>query len=171
MVQQTAHWTAKSVYATSMFNNVKGFGFSSPLVVAAVVQPTCLYVNQYGERFCDEAASNATRSCSRARRSRRMAGLIVGQNLIDRFASQGSDTEYWFYYQTPTDLQEDLERYADNPGVFKAETLEELAVLIDVDPTALCATVERYEADAEAGEGDTVKGKDAQWMVSLGSGP
>ena len=173
MVQQTAHGMVKSVYATSMFNNVKGFGFSSPLGVAAVVQPTCLYVNQYGERFCDEAASNVYpfMLAGKAIETNGRCYSIVGQNLIDRFASQGSDTEYWFYYQTPTDLQEDLERYADNPGVFKAETLEELAVLIDVDPTALCTTVERYEADAEAGEGDTVKGKDAQWMVSLGSGP
>ena len=173
MVQQTAHGMVKSVYATSMFNNVKGFGFSSPLGVAAVVQPTCLYVNQYGERFCDEAASNVYpfMLAGKAIETNGRCYSIVGQNLIDRFESQGSDTEYWFYYQTPTDLQADLELYADNPGVFKADTLEELAVLIDVDPAALCATVERYEADAAAGGGDTVKGKDAQWMVSLGSGP
>lgn len=173
MVQQTAHGMVKSVYATSMFNNVKGFGFSSPLGVAAVVQPTCLYVNQYGERFCDEAASNVYpfMLAGKAIETNGRCYSIMSQDLIDRFESQGSDTEYWFYYQTPTDLQADLELYADNPGVFKADTLEELASLIDVDPAALCATVEKYEADALAGEGDTVKGKDVQWMVSLGSGP
>lgn len=173
MVQQTAHGMVKSVYATSMFNNVKDFGFSSPLGVAAVVQPTCLYVNQYGERFCDEAASNIYpfMLAGKAIETNGRCYSIVGQGLIDRFEAQGSDTEYWFYYQTPTDLQADLEMYSDNPGVFKADTLEELADMIDVPAEKLVETVAKYEADAAAGEGDTVKGKAAEWMVSLGSGP
>ena len=174
MVQQTAHGMVKSVYATSMFNNVKGFGFSSPLGVAAVVQPTCLFVNQYGERFCDEAAGNVYpfMLAGKAIETNGRCYSIMGQNLIERFESQGSDTEYWFYYQTPTRPPGRPRDLCRQPSGVQGRNPGRTAELIDVDPAALCATVEQYEADVAAGgrghgkgQGRPVDGDPGVWPL------
>ena len=173
MVQQTAHGMIKSVYTTSMFHNVRGFSFTSPLGVAAILQPTSFLVNQYGDRYADESAINtyAFMEAGKAIETNGACYSIMGQGLIDLFAAQGSQTKFWFYYGVPTDLSAELEESLANEDVFKADTIEELAGMIGIDAAALAQTVETYNADAEAGEGDSAFGKPAEFMVPLGEGP
>ena len=173
MAQQTAHGMIKSVYTTSMFHNVRGFSFTSPLGVAAVLQPTSVFVNQYGDRYADESAINqyAFMTAGKALETNGICFSIMGQNLIKLFEEEGSKTKFWFYYGVPTSLAEDFELYADNEDIFKADTIEELAEAINVDPAALAETIATYEADAAAGADDSKFGKPAEFVVSLGEGP
>lgn len=173
MVEQTAHGMCKAIHPTGMFHNVKGFGFSSPLGVAAALQPTNLFVNECGVRYADENSINQYPFIP-AGKCIELVGKaysIFGQNLINYFEKNGSDTKWWYYYKTPTILQEDLKQYASNENVFTADTLEELADTLGVPVDKLLKTVDDYNADATAGTGDTVFGKAAEWMVPLGDGP
>lgn len=173
MVQQTAHGMCKSVYPTSMFHNVPGFAFESPLGVAAVMQPTGLFVNQNGDRYADESAINVYpfMDAGKAIETNGKCFSIMGQNLIQEFENNGSRTEWWYYYGVPTSLQDDLAKYADNEYVFSGETIAELAVAMGINPDALQKTVDTYEVDAAAGTGDTLFGKPSGFMLSLGEGP
>jgi len=54
--------------------------------------------------------------------------------------------------------------------IHKADTLEELAAQLDIEPGALVSTVARYNAACQAGEDDQF-GRPAATMVALGEGP
>ncbi len=51
-----------------------------------------------------------------------------------------------------------------------ADSIEELAEELGMDPAVLSATVDQYNADCEAGE-DTLFGKAAEYMVAMEEGP
>ena len=55
-------------------------------------------------------------------------------------------------------------------AVYKADTLEELASQIDVDPEALCETIAHYNEMCEAGE-DTEFYKDSAYMIPIKTPP
>ncbi len=173
MVQQTAHGLCKSVHPTGMFHNVKGFSFTSPLGVAAALQATNLMVNQFGQRYSDELINSEYPFIAegKALETNGKCYSIMGQNLIRKFEEEGSSTAWWYYYKTPTSLQEDLKAYESNDDVYTAETLEELAEAIGLPVEEFVETVETYEADVASGSGDSVFGKPAENMVSLGEGP
>lgn len=174
MVEQTAHGMCKGVTVASLFNNVKGFAYDSPLGVAATMQPKNLYVNQYGLRFVSE---NVT-STSASGKLVELAGecwSIMGQNLIKHFEEGGCTRKYSAFSDVlagaPCELQSEFVTYADNENVKKADTIAELAEKMGVDADRLVSTVETYEADCAAGTGDSIFGKAASYMVSLGEGP
>ncbi len=174
LVEQTAHGMCKSITVSSLFNNVKGFEYDSPLGVAATMQPKNLYVNQYGLRFCSENIQDTAASGKMVE----LAGQvwsIMGQNLITHFEEGGCTRKYSAFSDslagTPCDLQSEFVKYADNENIVSAGTIRELAEKMGVDPDRLESTVEAYEADCAAGAGDTYFGKDAAYMISLGEGP
>ncbi len=174
LAEQTAHGMCKSITVASLFNNVKGFAYDSPLGVAATMQPANLYVNQYGLRFTSEAIQDT--ACSgKMVESAGKVWSIMGQNLIAHFENGGCTRKYSAFSDVlagqPCDLQSEFAKYADNEHVLKADTIEELAALMGVDPTRLVSTVETYEADCAAAAGDSIFGKAASSMISLGQGP
>ena len=71
-------------------------------------------------------------------------------------------------------IMDDLLRYTEegmhNVQAHKADTLEELAGLIDVDATVLAEELDKYNAACEAGE-DTEFGKDPEYLVAMENGP
>ena len=72
--------------------------------------------------------------------------------------------------KTPSYLEElEAEAKLDTP-VKKADTLEELAVLMDLEPAVLVAAVERYNAQCAAGR-DEDFGKAAEYLMPLNQGP
>ena len=54
--------------------------------------------------------------------------------------------------------------------VYRADTLEELAALLGMDPATLTATVDTYNAACDAGE-DAAFGKNPEYLDRIGSGP
>lgn len=174
MVEQTAHGMCKGVTVSSLFNNVKGFAYDSPLGVAATMQPKNLYVNQYGLRFVSENVSSTSASGKLVE----LAGecwSIMGQNLIRHFEDGGCTRKYSAFSDVlagaACDLQSEFVTYANNENVVKADSIGELAQKMGVDPDRLVSTVETYEADCAAGTGDSIFGKDVAYMISLGEGP
>ena len=174
LVEQTAHGRCKGITVSSLFNNVKGFEYDSPLGVAATMQPKNLYVNQYGLRFTSEVISDTAASGKMVELAGKVWS-IMGQGLISHFEAGGCTRKYSAFSDAiagqACDLQSEFVKYADNEYVVSADTIEELAVKMGVDPDRLVSTVETYEADCAAGTGDSCFGKDAQYMVSLGEGP
>ncbi len=174
LVEQTAHGMCKGITVSSLFNNVRGFEYDSPLGVAATMQPANLYVNQYGLRFTSENIAGTAQSGKMVE----LAGQvwsIMGQNLISHFENGGCTRHYSAFSDAlvgaQCDLQSEFVRYADNEYVVKADTIAELAEKIGVDADRLVSTVETYEADCAAGTGDSVFGKAASYMIPLGEGP
>lgn len=174
LVEQTAHGHCKSITVSSLFNNVKGFDYDSPLGVAATMQPKNLYVNQYGLRFCSENISD-TAASGKMVEGQGKVWSIMGQNLISDFEAGGCSRKYSAFSDAlagqACDLQSEFEKYADNENVVKADTIAELAEKMGVDPDRLVSTVETYENDCAAGSGDSYFGKEAKYMVSLGKAP
>ncbi len=63
-----------------------------------------------------------------------------------------------------------LDKAIEMGFVFKADTLEELADQIDMDPAVLAETVEKYNSYSEAGT-DEEFGKDGSLIEKIGEGP
>lgn len=174
LAEQTAHGMCKSITVASLFNNVKGFAYDSPLGVAATMQPANLYVNQYGLRFTSEAIQD-TASSGKMVESAGKVWSIMGQGLIAHFENGGCTRKYSAFSDVlagqPCDLQSEFEKYKDNEHVLKADTIEELAGKMGVDAARLLETVKTYEEDCAKAAGDSIFGKAASSMVSLGEGP
>lgn len=68
------------------------------------------------------------------------------------------------------ELLDKTERQIDDIKAYKADTVDELAQLIDVDPAILVEQVDAYNAACEAGVDDAF-GKDAQYLLKLEEPP
>ncbi len=114
---------------------------AAPVLIERTV-PHSIMVNRKAERFCNEAANYSA-----------LAG-----------AFHAFDPQTYDYLNLPAWLVFDedyVERYPIGPRlpgqpvpdwVTRADTLEELAGQLNLDPSALCATVDRFNAHCEAGE-------------------
>jgi fumarate reductase flavoprotein subunit len=173
LVEDTAHGKAKDIYPTGMFNNVKGFSFSSALGSAVAIQTTNCYVNEQGLRFLNEEEANVYAFAQTAKSIELFGKVysIMGQNLKKHYAEEGLDSPFWYYYKTPFDIDAELEKHKDNEYVFQADTLEELADKIGVPKSAFVETIQTYDNRAKAGEGEPEFGKTAAAMIPLGDGP
>ncbi len=183
MVEQTAHGRCKTIALSSMLGYVDGFDYQSWLGLAAGDNPSALFVNETGRRFANEdtnAVDTGDGAMGIINNSKMAEGQgrvysIMGQGLYDYYKENGLFTTVGFYSKgqedRPFDLDADVEEYKDNPNFFQADTLEELASKIDVPADALKETVEQYDADAQAGTGDSVFLKDAKYMIALGDAP
>ena len=63
-----------------------------------------------------------------------------------------------------------LQNAIDRGFVYKADTIEELAGMIGIDPAVLAETISNYNSLCEAGE-DTECGKPADFLDAIGAGP
>ena len=115
-----------------------------------------LWVNRYGRRFCDEAASydsfwygfgNGRETTGEMKYTNVPAWYVCDQGNRNRnaggdgVATPDSGGNLW-----------GVEAAAEPPAwVFKADTLEELADLIGIDKENFLAQVERFNADAAQG--------------------
>lgn len=64
----------------------------------------------------------------------------------------------------------EVEKCGNKGPYYKADSIAELAELMKVDPTVLCATVERYNGFCEAGE-DADFGKNPELLNAIDEGP
>lgn len=97
-----------------------------------------LLINREGKRFVDETLSRNEISHAQMEQTDQMCFLISDKN------NSGIEGGYNMF---GTDVQQML----DNNKLFKADTLEELASLIEVDPATLVATVNEYNDIAAKG--------------------
>ena len=136
-----------------------GVKFMQQLECVAM-QPN-LYVNQRGERYCDESMTpnftldgNALARLKEkysysifdeaAKRDMMDTGVIMGMGMV-----RPPGTRF-------LELNEELKVMLENrnPNVFAADSLEELAVKMGMDPAALRATLDEYNNFCEKGHDD-----------------
>ena len=185
MAEQTAHGICKTVALSSMMGYVPGFSYQSILNACVTTNPTCVFVNQDGVRFTSEDVDTIKTEddimflvhYSKLVEGQGKVFSIVGSDLMDLFRSKGMKFSTGFYGQPEMTLEEwdadtEIERYlGTNENLFKADTLEDLAEQIGVPVDAFVETIQQYDADCEAGEGDSAFGKDASSMIKIGEGP
>lgn len=170
----------RGIALSSMQAYVDGMHYQSWLCLAAGQVNTAVYVNQEGTRFVNEDMNRITEGATHpgVNRSKVVEGQgavysIIGSNLMNFYKENGVDGESFYgdgQAERPFDLDADLEQYADNPNIFSADTLEELAEKIGVPADALVNTITTYDSDAAAGV-DTAFNKDAKYMVPVGGAP
>jgi fumarate reductase flavoprotein subunit len=155
MIEATAHGRATHICVSSLFLNVKGFAYSSPMGVCAGMQPTNLWVNQDGLRFIDESIVSNTADCNKVVETQGSVFSIMDQDGFDKYAAGGCQTHYSGfadkYVGKPiADLAGDFAKYKDLPDVFTADTLDDLVKKMGIDAATFKATIEKYNGFAVA---------------------
>jgi len=175
MVEQTAHGRSTHLCVSSLFINVKGFAYSSPMGVCAGMQPTNLWVNQDGVRFVDESVVQNSVACNKAVEIQGHVYSVMDQGGFDRYAAGGCQTHYSGFADklvgNPIEnLAEDFDRYRNLEDVFQADSLGDLAGQMGLDGAAFKDTVERYNGYAAAGRDDEW-GKDVSNIWPIATAP
>jgi fumarate reductase flavoprotein subunit len=136
---------------------------------AAALQPH-LWVNQYGERFCDETIANIDpfegNACARQRNgySYTIFDEAIKRHMMEKGIDKNMGTDN--PPGTPLlDLDTELEGAFEkkNPHIFVADSIEALAGQIDVDPIVLKATIDEYNIFCQQGH-DDLFAKDRQYL-------
>ncbi len=122
-----------------------------------------LWVTTEGERFADEAASLYSRNFEEQSVPIRLQGgtcwTIMDQSVFEYMAEGDADAiQAW----------EDLIKSKD--GVFKANSIDELAGLIGVDKKVFAETFKEYNDMANKGQ-DLVYGKKSEYMLPMNTPP
>ena len=120
---------------------------TSPATAVSLFGLPC-WINAEGERFVNETCHYSERC---------------------KVAAQQTNHFCWGVTDSSNPYVETLEATIAEGGVqvYKADTLEELAEMIGVPVDTFLATVEKYNADYAAGNGDTVYGMPESDMIPL----
>jgi len=141
-------------------SNIPGPGIKETQLAAIRRQPYLL-VNLHGKRFCDEGTvrnfpfgGNAI-----ARQKDKTAFLILDETTVQYMEKKGIDHGLGAGIPPTTkivDLNAQIKRCMDhgNKNLFLADSLNELAKRIGVDPTALGKTVDEYNRCCQSGHDD-----------------
>lgn len=137
---------------------------------------TALQVNLNGQRWFDETDGPMGGRFHIGEQPKEISWAIMSQENIDEAAervSHRNEHDSWVYDFYLQDLEEEMAYPMDVfPGapVRKADTIEELAVSIGIDPNALRGTVDRYNGYCKAGN-DPEFGKSAEFLLPVENGP
>ena len=180
MAEQTAHGRANHLTVSSLFNNVEGFAYDSPLGVAATMQYSDLFVNEDGIRFADESQGGmlGTSESGKLIEGEGYVWSILDQSMVEKYEAGGCTRHYSGFADAcvgaELDLKSEIDKALSDPAlsqvVFAADTVEELAEKIGVDPAALAETVEKYNSYAASGV-DEEWGKAAEYLWACDTAP
>ncbi len=180
MAEQTAHGRANHLTVSSLFNNVEGFAYDSPLGVAVAMQYSDLFVNEDGIRFADESQGGmlGTSESGKLIEGEGYVWSILDQSMVERYEQGGCTRHYSGFADACVGAELDLQSELDaaladenlSQVVFKADSVEELAEKIGVDPAALAETVANYTKYAESGV-DEEWGKSAENLWPCDTAP
>ena len=185
MAEQTAHGRANHLTVASLFNNVgngeESLAYSSPLGVAASMQYSDLFVNEYGIRFCDESAGGSlgTSQSGKLIESQGYVFSIMDTSMKEKYEAGGCSRHYSGFADAcvgnPIDLTAEIADYADRDYIISADTLEELADKLAEKVTTFVkedflAEVERYNGFCASGT-DEEYGKGADYLWACETGP
>ena len=147
----------------------------SEMSEAGAMEPTNLWVNQDALRYVPEDILFHQTRVANALLMQDATYSIMDSASIDRLVNEGCISGYGLYVlagQKLTGLEDEIAKaIADgDPGVFKADTLEELAEQMGVNPDTLVETVEEYNTYCDNGE-DLQYEKDPQYLREVRTGP
>ena len=147
--------------------------FGPDCIPSVFMQPN-LMVNQLGKRFINEEEMQNTTVCGNAISFQKGA---VGYSIIDsriakQYMKKGVDVVNFVHHpEDVADFQEAVEASIanDNPDVVMADTIEELAQKLGIDPEALEDQVDEYNEMCESR--DTLFYKDPKFMKPIEKAP
>jgi succinate dehydrogenase/fumarate reductase flavoprotein subunit len=136
-----------------------------------------LHVNAAGKRYMNEDVNTQSKSITKAFQPGKISftvydanGLVAAKEQVDNGVGGGLQ---WGLLAQPIGqetslegLQQQLENELDSGLVVQADTLEELAGLMNVDSATFLATVERYNQMCEQGHDDDF-GKRAEILTPI----
>lgn len=162
---------------TCMFygGNLPGIQYGTELYCATAFQPL-LWVNQNAQRFINEWYSERNFNFSGNGQSKQEKVFsILTKAQMDGFVNDGCIFGCGEYIKGGTKLSGLWDEYNDqvtknNPGIFEAGTLEELAEATGLDASALKKTIEHYNEMCVAGKDDEFS-KNPEFLIPLESGP
>ena len=143
---------------------------------AASLQPH-LWVNQYGERFCDETIANLDpfegNACARQKNG--FSYTLFDEAIKRHMTEKGIDKNMGTENPPGTQLvnfDAELKGAMDkkNPHIFVADSISALASKIDVDPATLEATIEEYNSFCIKGH-DALFAKERQYLRPVEESP
>ena len=142
---------------------------------AAGLQPSNMWVNRTGKRFASEgkAENIADLGTLYAKQRHGIVWSITDQENLDRIVEQGSEIsigEFVVFGKPLVRFNAELEAYLEDGSAHRADSIEELASQIDIDPETLKATVDAYYGYCETGE-DTEFFKAAKFLKPIKKGP
>ena len=171
MAEQTAHGRANHLTVDSLFNNVgngeESCSYESTLGVAAGMQYTDCFVNEYGLRFCDESGSGSlgTTDSGKIIESQGYVFSIMDSANVAAYEAGGCTRKYSGFADAMVgaeiDVQSEIDAHADTDYVFQADTLEELGELIAEKVDTF--VVEDFVAEIEAYNGYCASGTDEKY--------
>jgi fumarate reductase flavoprotein subunit len=136
---------------------------------SAVVQPN-LWVNTRGERFCDETVvfDDAAVGNASARQKGDFTFSIFDTSIKDYLINNGIDKAMSMDFppgSRTNELDRQLEKARENKSteVFEADSIEELAGKMGVEPQVFKATVDEYNGFCEKGH-DDLFAKDPKYL-------
>jgi fumarate reductase flavoprotein subunit len=132
-----------------------------------------LWVNPRGERFCDEGIAFYDTSVGNvnARYKEGYTYSLFDESIKKRLIEKGIDRNMAIEYPPgarPVNFDKELSAALETgtTDVFVADSVEELATMMGVDPAVLKATVEEYNGFCEKGH-DDVFAKDPKYLRLL----
>lgn len=156
---------------------VHGFGMFDHITFATTRQPT-LWVNGYGKRFVNEGIvmEDVPSTFNAIFIGQDSCYSILDRATIERFAAGECPDVITNYIPAPSNelvdlipqIEGALEVGADN--VFMGQTVQKLAVAMEIDPAELVATVEQYNRMCEGGT-DTDFFKKSEFLTPVIEGP
>ncbi|MEN6565194.1 MAG: FAD-dependent oxidoreductase [Veillonellales bacterium] len=174
MAKAAGALTGERAIVMNLGNSIEGTALDSQLSVAAGQEPS-LWVNQDAKRFVNEDVIWYYTRGSNAIMTQQKAFTVLDSDEISRLEAQGS-TVGWGMYNSPgtklTKLKAELKDALDNgnPNVFTANTLEELATKMEIDPATFVKTVNDYNSFCANGK-DGEYYKDAKYLHPVKTGP
>ena len=145
-----------------------------PDCIPAVFMQPNLMVNMLGKRFINEEEMQNTTFCGNAISFQKDAkGIAIIDSKIARYyMKKGVDVVNFVHH--PEDVSDLLEAIENaiangNPDIVKADTIEELAEKLGIDPEALEETVDEYNDMCEGS--DTLFYKPQKFMRPIEKGP
>lgn len=155
----------KGSMGIGVFNHVPGPGIigAVPWImlsqVRIVQEQPYLWVNQRGERFMDEGMviDHVSSGSMIARQKGKWAAVVFDEDTKRHMEEERLEYQYFIFpAKTLTDLKADMRNVMakGNKHVFMADTLEDLARQMDIDPGALKQTVDTYNGFCDKGHDD-----------------
>lgn len=178
MCEKTIMGRAKNVCAMNMWLNVDGAEIKSTPNFIGGMEGSNIWVNEKAERFVNEEIAGMPGTlidCNNAVHSQGRAYSIFDTAHIPFWAENGTTADFSGFCPRGVpidDIPETLEKAVESDAVqyFRADTIADLAIQLELDADALQKTVDAWNADVAAGA-DSAYGKDPSLMFSVSEPP